>query len=419
MSLIVLGINHKTAPVEIREQLSFNSSILSSALTDLLALPNVNEAAILSTCNRTEIYSDLIDEDINTLILWLAHYHKLSEKDIIPYIYSHFAEKAIQHILRVACGLDSMILGEPQILGQMKQTFQSAQQAKTIHSVLHKLFEYSFRCAKQVRTDTKIGESTISVAFAAVSLAKQIFSQFSSHTALLIGAGETIELVARHLQEHNIGRMIIANRTLENAHQLASDFNAYAIALSELPYHLAEADIIISSTGSPLPILGKGSIESAIKKRKYKPMLMVDIAVPRDIEPEVKMLEDVFLYTVDDLQEIIDEGLQSRQQAALKAEEIVDTQVMHFIHWLQSLHSINVIKKFRQQAEGIAAQAQQKALKQLANGQPPEAVITELTKQLTNKLIHTPCIQIKQAGINQRYEILDLVRELFNLPKNG
>ncbi|MGD8558940.1 MAG: glutamyl-tRNA reductase, partial [Gammaproteobacteria bacterium] len=302
MSILAFGINHKTAPVEIRERVAFEPGKICHALKDLVAQPAVNEAAIISTCNRTEVYCGLERNDLAMMVNWVRQYHQLGERDIQPYIYAHPDHDAVRHVLRVASGLDSMVLGEPQILGQMKDAYTAASEAGTLGSLLDRLFQYTFAVAKQVRTDTQIGASPVSVAFAAVSLSKQIFSDLNNHTALLIGAGETIELAARHLHESGIGRMIIANRTIERAHNLASEFNAYAISLPDIPGHLAEADIVISSTASPLPILGKGSVESALKIRKHRPMLMIDIAVPRDIESEVDSLDDVYLYTVDDMQ---------------------------------------------------------------------------------------------------------------------
>ena len=424
MSLLALGINHKTAPVKIREQLSFAPDTIPIALKELTTQDAVNEAVILSTCNRTELYCQLNCNDgeseaaIDALISWLKKHHDLEDTNISEYLYLHPEKDAVRHMLRVASGLDSLVLGEPQILGQLKTAFSVAKESGAIGQFLHKLFQHTFSCAKQVRTDTAIGASPVSVAFASVSLAKQIFSDFQHHTALLIGAGETIELVARHLNESGIGRIIIANRTVEKAHTLAQEFNGYAISLSELPNHLAEADIVISSTASQLPILGKGAVESAIKARKHAPIFMVDIAVPRDIEEQVSELEDVFLYTVDDLKEIIDEGLKSRQEAALKAEEIIDVEVSHFMNWLRSLDSIVTMREFREQAESIRDQAITNALKQLKNGKNTEQVLNDLARQLTNKLIHKPSIQIKQAGMDGRNELIDAAIELFDLSRN-
>ena len=415
MSLLAFGINHKTAPVDIRERVAFAPGQLIDALKDLASRPSVQEAAIVSTCNRTELYCGVDGDDIKVILDWLGEYHKLDRRDIEPYIYVHPDTEAVRHMLRVASGLDSLVLGEPQILGQIKDAYATATEAGTMGGHLDRLFQHTFSVAKQVRTDTAIGASPVSVAFAAVSLSKQIFSNFEEHTALLIGAGETIELTARHLHQSNIGRMIIANRTVERAHTLAQEFGAYAISLPEIPDHLAEADIVISSTASPLPILGKGSVESALKARKHRPILMVDIAVPRDIEPEVSNLDDVYLYTVDDLQDIIQEGLRSRQEAALQAEEIIDTGVSHFMHWLQSLNAVSTIRGLRQQAESVRNDELERAQGLLQAGKEPQQVLNELANRLTNKLMHSPCVQLKQAGYDDRKDLFDAARELFNL----
>lgn len=415
MSLLALGINHKTAPVEVREKVSFNPDSLADALRDLTSQPSVCEAAILSTCNRTELYLDLLEANDDIILDWFQQFHALTPEELKPYIYSHPEANAVQHMLRVASGLDSMVLGEPQILGQMKQAFSTANEAGTVGKMLGRLFQHTFSVAKQVRTDTQIGASPVSVAFAAVSLAKQIFSDLDQHTALLIGAGETVELAARHLHESNIGRLIIANRTIERAQKVASEFHAYAVGLADMPHHLAEADIVISSTASPLPILGKGAVESAIKARKHRPMLMVDIAVPRDIEAEVDELEDVYLYTVDNMKEIIDEGLRSRQAAAEQAEEIIDTQVSHFMSWLQSLNAVSAIRELRQQVHATANDELEKARLRLAQGADVHKVLDQLVHNLTNKMLHNPSSQLKQAGYDGRMEVLDAARKLFGL----
>ena len=415
MALIAFGINHQTAPVAIRERVAFAPESMQTALQDLTERTPVNEAAILSTCNRTEVYCGVDAANSNVVLNWLQEFHQLDNGSLEPYIYKHPDQLAVRHMLRVASGLDSLVLGEPQILGQMKDAYQQASSAGTIGKTLSKLFQHTFSVAKQIRTDTAIGHSPVSVAFAAVSLAKQIFGDLSPLTVMLIGAGETIELAARHLNESGIGRMIIANRTAERAHALASQFDGYAIALSEMPNHLAEADIIISSTASSLPILGKGSVESALKQRKHKPMFMVDIAVPRDIEPEVDELDDVYLYSVDDLQEIIQENLQSRQDAATQAEEIIDTQVAHFMGWLRSLDSISTIRDFRGHAEKLRDETVQRALQRIRNGDKPDVVIEELARLLTNKFTHLPSTRMREASFEGRRDVLDIVRELYNL----
>lgn len=415
MPILAFGINHKTAPVAVRERVAFSPPQVTEALKELTALPAVQEAAILSTCNRTEIVCYLEEDESRSVVDWFQHYHKLKNDEVGPYLYLHPDQFAVRHLLRVAAGLDSMILGEPQILGQMKEAYLAALKAGTVGTLLGRLFQHTFAVAKQVRTDTAIGSSPVSVAFAAVSLAKQIFSDFSKHTALLIGAGETIELTARHLREHNIGRIIIANRTVEKAHALASEFGGYAIALGDIPNHLADADLVISSTASQLPILGKGAIERAIKQRKHRPMLMIDIAVPRDIEPEAGELEDVYLYAVDDLQEIIQEGLRSRQEAAKQAEEIIENQVAHFMGWLRSLDAVATIRSFRDNAEQLRDQEVARAKRLLARGVSPEEVLAQMARALTNKLIHAPSAHMRQAGFEGRSEVLEVARELFDL----
>jgi len=415
MTLLALGINHKTAPVDIRERVAFAPEKLSEALRDLASRGSVQEAAILSTCNRTELYLGLESGSDQSVIDWFRDYHHLNPDEVAPYLYIHPDQQAVRHILRVASGLDSLVLGEPQILGQLKDAYLQATDAGTVGRMLNRLFQHTFSVAKQVRTDTAIGASPVSVAFAAVSLAKQIFADMGEHTALLIGAGETIELVARHLRENGIRQLIVANRTIERAQALADEFNGYAIGLSNVPDHLAEADIIISSTASPLPILGKGAVERALKARKRRPMFMVDIAVPRDIEPEVSGLNDVYLYTVDDLHEVIEENRRSRQEAAQQAEEIIDTQVSHFMGWLNSLQAVDAIRSYREHAEEVRDQTVAAALRQLAAGHDPQEVLTQLGRLLTNRLIHAPTVQLHRAAYEGDEELLRITRLLLNL----
>ena len=415
MQLVAYGVNHTTAPVDIRENIAFNAETLPGALYALKAAPGVVEAVIVSTCNRTEIYCYLEDEDAIDVGEWLHRYHRAEAKTLDNYLYQHQGSDVIRHLLRVACGLDSMVLGEPQILGQIKTAYSDALNHDSVGKSLGRLFQHAFTVAKQVRTDTAIGNSPVSVAFAAVSLAKQIFSNLADSTALLIGAGETIELAARHLYDNGIGRIIIANRTIERAHHLATQVEGYAINLSEMPAHIAEADIVISSTASQLPILGKGAVERALKERKRRPIFMVDIAVPRDIEPEVGNLEDIYLYCVDDLHDIIEENLQSRRDAALQAEEIIDSQVEHFISWLRTQDAVPIIRAIRQNAEEESNHLLQKAKKQLEQGTPPEQVLDELARTLTNKLLHEPSRQLRQSGSDVDNNLIEAARNLFNL----
>lgn len=417
MYITNFGLNHKTAPVAVRERLTFGPDVIVAALRGLRDQPGVTECLILSTCNRTELYCALAPGVEPPVTRWLCEFHGLPSHQVTPYLYSHRDQDAVRHLMRVASGLDSMVLGEPQILGQVKQAFQTAQQAGYVGKLLGRLFQHSFSVAKQVRTDTSIGSSPVSVAFAAVSLARQIFSDLAAQTALVIGAGETIELAARHLRQHGIGRLIVANRTLERAHALAEEFEGYAIGLTEIGTHLPEADIVISSTASPLPILGKGTVESALKKRKHRPMFMVDIAVPRDIEPEVGELSDVYLYTVDDLELVVEENKRSREVAAEQAQEIIEVQVGEFIGWLRSLDANSLIQDYRLRAEQLRDEVLERALRLLEHGKPPEEALRFLAHTLTNKLLHTPSTHLRQAGRDGRMELLWAANELFQLNK--
>jgi len=419
MTLLAIGVNYNTTPLAIRERLALSTEHLSAALIDLRKKSGISEIAILSTCNRTEFYCRLNCDNQQVIIDWITNHSNLPQDEITPYLYCHTGPELIRHMFRVACGLDSMIIGEPQILGQMKTAYHAAYEAGTLGKQLGKLFQHTFSAAKKVRTDTAIGSSPVSVAFAAVRLAQKIFDNLNQQTAILIGAGETIELTARHLHQQKIGQIIVANRTYDKAHNLAAQFDGYAITLAELPIHLAKADIIISSTASQLPILGKGGFESAIKKRKHKPIFIADLAVPRDIEPEVSQLEDIYLYTVDDLQYAIDENLGARRQAAEQAEEIINTQVENFLSWMRSQGAQSTITDFRQQAEQIRAEVVNNARIALKNGTDPERVIEQLAHLLTNKLLHTPSIQIRQAGINERHDLIAAARELFKLTKTN
>lgn len=415
MKLLALGLNHKTAPVEVRERLTFGPDIIAGALRDLTGRDGVREAVVLSTCNRTEVYCAIDDGGEDTVRGWVGGFHGISPERVNPYLYAHAGRDAVTHLLRVASGLDSMVLGEPQILGQVKGAYQNACDCESTGKLLCRLFQHAFSVAKTVRTDTAIGNSPVSVAFAAVSLARQIFSDLSKQTALLIGAGETIELAARHLRQNGIGRIIVANRTVERAHELASQFDGFAIALTEISNHLAEGDIVIASTASPLPVLGKGAVERALKARRHRPMFMVDIAVPRDIEPEVADLNDVYLYTVDDLQGVVDEGLRSRQEAAVQAEEMVAFHADEFMAWLRSLDAAGLIQDYRQRAEQLRDEVLERALRQLESGKAPQDVLGFLAHTLTNKLLHAPSTRLRQAAREGEADILDAANELFQL----
>jgi glutamyl-tRNA reductase len=415
MHLFNFGINHRTAPVDIREQTSFAPQQLESALEDITHAGGAKEAAILSTCNRTEIYCSHELEDSSSMIDWFCDYHRLKQDDLTPYIYRHPDEKAVRHAFRVASGLDSMVLGEPQILGQMKDAFATAHKTGVTGKMLNQLFQHSFSVAKQVRTDTMIGASAVSVAYAAVKLARQIFTDLSRQTVLLIGAGETIDLTAQHLKQQQVGHIIVANRTVERAQKLASLVDGEAISLAELPNRLPEADILIASTASQLPILGKGAVEKALKERRHRPVFLVDLAVPRDIEAEVGELNDVYLYTVDDLKDVVVEGMQARREAAKEAEQIIDLQVDSFMDWLKSLDAVPMIRALRQNADDLRRQELDRARAMLANGADPEAVIEALARSLTNKYTHAPTAALKKAGHEADKSVIEAARRLFDL----
>lgn len=399
MPIVAIGVNHVSAPVEVRERLAFAPDELADRLRELADEPGVDEAAIISTCNRTEIYAVVADDSvIQALTQWLCRVRQVSIDWLSKYLYSYKDADAVRHLLRVSAGLDSLVLGEPQILGQTKTAYEDARNAGTIGRILGRMFQNAFSVAKQVRTETAIGASPVSVAYAAVSLAKQIFGDLGANTALLIGAGDTIELCARHLKDQGLRKMIVANRTVERAQELTAVMGGEAIALSDIADRLAECDIVIASTASPVPILGKGAVERAIKRRRHRLIFMVDLAVPRDIEPEVANLKDVYLYTVDDLQDVIQENLRSRQQAAREADEIVALRVERFMAWHRSREGIDLLRQYRGQATRDRDEVLARALRRLAAGADPVEAMTYLAHTLTNRLIHTPTTALRAAA---------------------
>ena len=402
-NLIVIGVNHDSAPVAVRERVAFAPESVPEAISALIGTTHLNEAIILSTCNRTEIYGWVGDDDPaiqggDDVIEWLARYHNVALDDLATCTYRNYGATALTHLVRVAAGLNSMVLGEPQIFGQIKSALAVSQECGGTGDFLSRLFQEAFRLAKRVRTDTAIGENPVSVAYAAVDLAGRIFSDMSSRTALLLGAGETIELVARHLNEAGLGKLIVANRTLKRAESLADQFGAEAILLADVTERLPSADIVISSTASQLPILGKGAVEEAIKKRRYRPVLLIDLAVPRDIEPQVAALSDVYLYTVDDLRGVVEENVRLRSHEANKADKIIDEGVIEVeATWLQRASS-DVVRNYRESAMAIQQAELERAIKALEGGKDPQDVVTRLSRDLTNKLIHAPTAGLKQIA---------------------
>ncbi len=398
MTLLTLGINHKTAPVALREKVAFTPDLLVEALASMKKLPWVESSVIVSTCNRTELYVSAPDNSGDALIEWLASFHQLDKNAICDNSYVLQKDDAVKHLMRVASGLDSLILGEPQILGQVKQAYGDAKHSGVINSEFEKLFQCTFSVAKRVRSETDIGANAVSVAYAAVQLAKHIFAELPKRSVLLVGAGETIELVAQHLKEQGVGRLAVANRTVSRAEELAVSLNASVFTLAQVPEHLHEFDIVISSTASQLPLIGKGMVEQALKKRRNVPMFLVDLAVPRDIEAEVNELGDAYLYTVDDLQHIVEQNIQNREQAAQDAEKLIEHQANEFFTWKHSLQSIDLVKKYRVKGTQQRDELVERAIAQLAEGKSAEEVVNEIAYKLTNALLHPTTLALKEAA---------------------
>lgn len=418
MNLLIIGINHTSAPVELREKVAFTPEQLEDALNDISKQAGLQEVAILSTCNRTEVIAS--GDNIASLKItnWLADYHQIDPAELEHSIYILNDNKAAHHAMRVACGLDSMVVGEPQILGQFKECFDQARQFGKLGGELDHLSQTSFRVAKKVRTETAIGENSVSVAATSVTLAQQLFSDLSDCNILLIGAGETSELVGRHLVSAGIKHITVANRTIENARQLAHELGGSAIDLQSIPVRLPETDIVIAATAAQLPILGKGTVERALKSRKHRPILMVDLAVPRDIEPEVSELRDIYLYSVDDLQQIVNTNLNSRQEAAQKAESILIEEISSYRTRHQTKGAAAKLVKFRDHHNNIKTQELERAIARLQKGAEPTEVLTQLANQLTNKIIHIPSVQLKAAIDDDAEDLVAIISALYKLDDN-
>lgn len=412
MSLTVVGLNHATAPVAVREKLAFPADVLSKALHHLSQ--RVDESLILSTCNRTEIYAVGQPESV---ISWLSDFHQMAEKDITPYLYIHTDLQAARHAFRVSCGLDSMVLGEPQILGQMKDAVRVAQNANTLNATLNMLFQRTLSVAKDVRTHSAVGEQSVSMASASVKLAERIFPKIQDLNILFIGAGEMIELVATYFAAKNPRRMTVANRTLARAEQLIQQFSGSlnAVLLSALPDIIHEYDVVVSSTASQLPLVGKGVIETALKRRRNNPMFLLDLAVPRDIEPQVGDLESAFLYTVDDMTDIVNTGKESRQKAAALAESMIEEHLCEFATWQESRMIVPLICQLRNQADQDRQYVLKNALHRLRVGDSPESVLERLSVQLTNKLMHAPTKALNPTGKTPDRNLLCAVRQIYHL----
>ena len=411
MPLHVLGVNHRSAPLEVREKLAFPQEARAEALADLVAQPGVSEAVLVSTCNRTEVYCRAEDEA--AVRSWLERAAARSGVALSDHLYAHRDDAAVRHAFRVASGLDSMVLGEPQILGQVKQSVRTAENAGAIGSTLSRLFQTTFSVAKEVRTHTALGAQSISMSAAALKLAQNLFGDLSRTTLLLIGAGEMVELAATYFVAQRPQSVVVANRTIARGEAFAERFGAQAIALADLPSRLAEFDVVITATASSLPILGKGLIESALRVRKRRPMFIVDFAVPRDVETEVATLDDVFLYSIDDLGKIVEEGAEARKSAVVEAEAIVDRQVAAFRDWQGSRAAVPVIVELRRRADAYREVELAKAKARLAKGDDPAAVMEALAKGLANKFLHHPSQALSRAPENEREALARAIRTLY------
>jgi glutamyl-tRNA reductase len=414
MSLVVVGINHRTAPVEVRERVVFEPARIPDALQQLRQIPDVHETVIVSTCNRTELYCVTGKLGQAELGAWLQRYHGIGIS-LDHSLYHHDEQKAVSHAFSVASGLDSMVLGEPQILGQLKDAYRVAQEAGTTGPVLNRLFQSAFSVAKRVRTETKIGANAVSVASAAVAMARTVFASFENRTALFVGAGETVALAARHLYADGLRRMIIANRSIDRARELAAEFHGFAIGLDEIPNHLKEADIVVASTAAPHSIITRHMTEQALRARKRKPMFMVDIAVPRDIDADVAELEDVYLFTVDDLQSVVNENLEGRRQAAREANELIQSEVERFTHTLRTRDAAPVIRRLREEAERTRQRTLEQARQMLSHGKSQDEVLNFLANTLTNRLIHAPSQRLRDAAETGDGEIIETIADIYRL----
>jgi glutamyl-tRNA reductase len=414
MSLVVVGINHRTAPVEVRERVVFEPARIPDALQQLATLPEVKESVIVSTCNRTELYC-VTNGTRPDLGGWLQRYHGLEHLALHHSLYHHDENHAVEHAFAVASGLDSMVIGEPQILGQLKDAYRLAQEAGTTGPVLNRLFQSAFSVAKRVRTETKIGANAVSVASAAVAMAHTVFASFENRTALMVGAGETIALAARHLYADGLRRMIIANRSLERARELAAEFHGFAIGLDEIPNHLREADIVVASTAAPHSIITRHMTQQALRARKRRPMFMVDIAVPRDIDADVAELEDVYLFTVDDLQSVVNENLEGRRQAAREAGQLIGNEVEKFAHTLRTRDAAPLIRRLREDADRTRRHTLEQARQMLAHGKSQEEVLNFLANTLTNRLIHAPSQRLRDAAETGDGEVLETIAQIYKL----
>lgn len=414
MVFVACGLNHKSAPISMREKFAVSPEKNSDILQHLLNLPGVSEAAYLSTCNRTEIYCETEDSDI--ILPQLADYHQLPQEKLPDYTYIHQGTSGLRHLLRVGSGLDSMMVGEPQILGQLKQAYSTACESGSVGKELRQLFEYLFRITKRIRTNSGIGVNPVSVAYASINMISDIFPCFDDLKVFLIGSGQTASLVASYLKKKGVNEFLVASRNLDNASELAQSIDGQGLAIGDIPDYLYQADIVVTATACPLPFINVGLVERAIEKRGNKPMFLLDLAVPRDIEPQVAQLEHVQLYNVDDLQALVDKSLSQRQFAAEIAEQMIDSELENYIRWHRSLRANDAICDYREQTQQIGQVELQRALKQLNTTKSNEDILQELTHRLVNKFCHTPSLGLQHAAYEGREDLLELASFLFKPP---
>ena len=433
MAIFLIGINHTTAGISVREKVVFAPEVVKSALRDIEVLLSAEGAVILSTCNRTEVYVECtfkvaetlsrgaapedtdLDQFRRVMLKWLSGVHNIEQTELLSCCYSSEGREAVKHLMRVASGLDSMILGEPQIFGQIKSAFAVSQEENVTGSGLGRAFQDAFFVAKKVRTETAIGKNPVSIAYAAVTLSERIFSNLNVLNVLLLGASRTNDLVMQHLSQKGVAKLTVANRTLENAEQLAKQHNASSVLLSEVPSELESADIVVTSTNSQLPLIGKGIVESALRVRKHRPILFLDLAVTRDVEEEVGEIADAYLYTIDDISSVVTDGVRSRVDAAIEAQEIIEKGVDNHFRALRSLNAVETLRAYRTKASTIQERELEKALKALEKGELAEVVVANLARSITNKLTHEPSVQLKKFSEEGRQEAFELTSELLGL----
>jgi glutamyl-tRNA reductase len=413
MPLFTIGISHHTAPIEIREKVAIPRTEYAARVGELCSHCGIEEVVVLGTCNRTEIYCLSSQSGLTTVMDWIYDSNDIPAGQLDEHFYTHEGEAAARHLIRVASGLDSLVLGETQILGQLKEAWQQAHDAGSLGKVLDRLFQHTFAAAKTIRTNSGISEHPVSVAYTAVVLARQIFGDLKSQTVVLVGAGEMVQLCGRYLRDHDIAKLLILNRSREKAEELATELNATAMTLDRLEEALPQADILISSTASPEPVINMKDIKLALRKRRHRPMFLVDIAVPRDIEPRISKVKDVYLFTIDDLQKVVDENMQQRNEAARSAQGDIDEAVTGFMRWLYGMRAARTLKRIRDQSHDFEKDLTERALNRLKAGQEPADVIGQMASTLTNKILHLPSKRLREAAEDQNYEVLRAADMIF------